>query len=59
MVAFAVASPLLHHLWFFAHGERGHLLSVFTIMAFGNFTGTVVVIYTLKPLLAIVPAEPR
>lgn len=28
-------------------------------MAFGDFTGTVVVIYTLKLLLAIVPVERR
>lgn len=49
---FALASPALHHLWFaFAEPERD-LLSGFMVMATGDFTGTILVLYTAKFILA-------
>lgn len=51
-LAFSIASPLLHHLWFaFAEPER-ELLPGFIVMATGDFTGTILVLYTAKLVLA-------
>lgn len=52
-VAYAVASPLLHHIWFYLHGEKEHLLSGFMAMVTGDLIGTLMVLYTGKCLLAL------
>lgn len=58
-LAYSIASPLLHHLWFaFYEGQRD-LFSSFLAMATGDFCGTLVVLYTAKFLLARLPAAPR
>lgn len=49
---YALASPALHHLWFaFAEPERA-LLPGFLVMASGDFTGTILVLYAAKLLLS-------
>ena len=54
-LAFSLASPLLHHLWFaFAEPERD-LVSGFIAMATGDFVGTILVLYTAKLVLAYWP----
>ncbi|MEH6436727.1 hypothetical protein [Massilia sp. DD77] len=54
--AFALASPLLHHLWFaFAEPERP--FSGFFVMATGDFVGTLLVLYTAKFILSRLPAR--
>lgn len=50
----AVASPLLHHLWFVLHGDP-HLMSGLFVMFIGDLAGTIVVVYTAKGLLSLVP----
>lgn len=51
-LAFSFASPFLHHLWFsFAEPER-ELLPSFIAMAIGDFTGTIIVLYAAKLMLA-------
>jgi hypothetical protein len=48
---YALASPALHHLWFaFSDPERA-LLQGFIVMATGDFTGTILVLYTAKLIL--------
>lgn len=53
-VAYSVASPLLHHLWFALQG-RDDLLRGFAAMFIGDLAGTLIVIYTIKLALAFVP----
>lgn len=53
--AYSVASPLLHHVYFAATGQ-GDLLRGFAAMAVGDLTGTLIVIYGIKGLLAFGPA---
>lgn len=52
-VAYSVASPLLHHIWFFLNGEPLGLN--FFVMVLGDFIGTLTVLYTLKFVLSMVP----
>lgn len=50
VLAYSIASPLLHHLYFAMNGQ-GDLLRGFAAMFIGDLTGTLIVIYTLKGLL--------
>jgi hypothetical protein len=50
-LAFSLASPLLHHLWFALYEHRPDLLSSFLVMALGDFGGTLVVLYGAKFIL--------
>lgn len=52
-VAFSIASPALHHLWFALQGQREGLLDSFVVMASGDFVGTLIVLYTAKLLLSL------
>jgi hypothetical protein len=53
----ALASPLLHHIWFALHGDD-HLLPGFLVMFFGDLMGALIVLYTAKAILALLP-QPR
>jgi hypothetical protein len=53
-LAYSLASPLLHHLWFAARGQ-GDLLRGFFVMFVGDLTGTLIVLYSLKAVLAVLP----
>lgn len=55
VLAYSIASPLLHHIWFALRGDSGNLIQGFLIMFVGDLTGTLIVIYTLKGLLALLP----
>lgn len=57
-VACSVASPLLHHLWFAWRGQ-GDLLRGFAVMFIGDLNGTLIVLYGLKGLLALLPQPAR
>lgn len=52
---YAIASPLLHHVWFALHGDKTDLLQSFFVMAIGDFTGSLIVIYTMKLALSLLP----
>jgi len=56
VLGYSVASPLLHHIWFAIQGNTDNLLHSFVVMAVGDLTGTLIVIYTMKMLLSLVPA---
>lgn len=47
-VAFSLASPLLHHIWFALYEGREYLLSSFAVMALGDFAGTVLLLFFTK-----------
>jgi hypothetical protein len=47
----ALASPLLHHLWFAVHGDA-HLLDGFAVMFIGDLAGTLLVVYGAKAALS-------
>ena len=53
-VACSLVSPLLHHLYFAWAGQHD-LLRGFVAMFIGDLTGTVIVIYGIKALLALAP----
>jgi hypothetical protein len=52
---FGVASPLMHHLWFWLHGDKVDLAQGFAVMAAGDMLGALVVLYALKGMLALLP----
>jgi hypothetical protein len=54
-LACSVASPLLHHLWFVLQGDAHDIVERFLAMCVGDFTGTMIVLYTMKGLLALLP----
>ena len=55
VVAYSLASPLLHHLYFAWAGQDA-LLRSFLAMFVGDLAGTLLVIYGIKALLSLVPA---
>lgn len=54
----SVASPLLHHLWFSMHGENQLLPGLF-VMVIGDLVGSLIVLYTAKWLLSLLPMPQR
>jgi hypothetical protein len=57
---FGVASPLMHHLWFWVHGDPVDLAQGFAVMAAGDMLGAMVVLYALKGMLGLLPTpSPR
>ena len=51
-VVYSLASPLLHHIWFFLHGDDLSISS-FLFMFVGDLSGTLLVLYGCKGLLSI------
>src|SRR5580698_416086 len=51
--AYSVASPLLHHIWFALRGDTGHLVKDFCVMFIGDLSGSLIIVYALKGLLAL------
>ncbi|SAL08092.1 hypothetical protein AWB81_08586 [Caballeronia arationis] len=54
-VAYAIAGPLLHNIWFCLQGDTHSVASRFFAMFIGDLAGTVMVIYTLKAALHFLP----
>ena len=54
----ALASPLLHHLWFYVNNES-NLLPGFFVMCIGDLAGSLIVLYTAKALLSLVERQRR
>lgn len=58
IVAYSIASPLLHHVWFHLRNPDAHEWSDFLVMATGDFLGSVIVFYVLKLVLnRFMPAQ--
>lgn len=56
IVAYSVASPLLHHLWFALQGGE-KLAQGLMVMFIGDLTGTLLVIYAFKAILSLLPSN--
>jgi hypothetical protein len=54
----SIASPLLHHLWFSIHGDSDLLPGLF-VMMIGDLAGSLIVLYTAKWLLSLLPTPRR
>jgi hypothetical protein len=52
ILAFSLASPLLHHIYFALRGQQG-LLRGFAAMFVGDLSGTLIVIYLMKAMLSL------
>ena len=52
---FAITSALLHQIWYFWQGQTANFLQSTAVMAFGDLTGTILVLYAVKGLLALLP----
>ena len=55
-VAYSVASPLLHHIWFALQGQDD-LMRGLVVMFIGDLAGTLLVIYTVKGALSLQPSS--
>jgi hypothetical protein len=58
-VAYAIAGPLLHHIWFYLSGDTQDIVPRFFAMFVGDLSGTLIVIYTLKAILHFLPVAKR
>ncbi|HEY0589164.1 MAG TPA: hypothetical protein VGD52_23730 [Pseudoduganella sp.] len=47
-VAYSLASPFLHHIWFALYEGRDNLLGSFAVMALGDMAGTVLLLFFTK-----------
>ncbi|MBP0592295.1 hypothetical protein J8I87_21695 [Paraburkholderia sp. LEh10] len=54
-LAYSIASPLLHHIWFASRGDTQNIAERLVAMVIGDLTGTLIVIYTLKGVLSLLP----
>ncbi len=45
---FAVISPVLHQVWYVAYGQTQDFVSTAAVMAVGDFTGTLMVLYVFR-----------
>jgi hypothetical protein len=54
ILAYSLASPLLHHLWFALQGEQA-LLQGFFVMFIGDLMGSLIVVYAVKAALHLMP----
>ncbi|QNA88628.1 hypothetical protein G4G28_09220 [Massilia sp. Dwa41.01b] len=52
-LAFSIASPGLHHLWFALQGGKDELWRSFLVMAGGDLAGTLIVLYAAKAALLL------
>jgi hypothetical protein len=58
-LAYAVANPLLHHIWFALRGDTKGIAERIFAMFVVDFTGALILLYTLKGILALLPAVRR
>ena len=58
-VVFAILSPVLHQIWYVAHGQTQDFFRSTAVMAFGDFTGTLVVLYIARLVLQALHKAPR
>ncbi|NDP63515.1 hypothetical protein [Polaromonas sp.] len=58
IVTYSVASPLLHHIWFALQGQQ-EIMQGFLTMFVGDLMGTLLVIYSVKAALSLLPSSPH
>jgi hypothetical protein len=57
-VAYSIANPLFHHLWFAMNGATKNWFESFFSMFVGDLTGALIMLYAMKGLLALLPKQP-
>ena len=57
-VAYSVANPLLHHIWFALQGNTQNIGESFVMMVVGDLTGALIMLYSIKGILALLPKQP-
>ena len=55
VLLFAVLSPVIHQLWYTFRGHTENFMSSTLVMAAGDLTGTIAVLYAAKSLLSLMP----
>jgi len=53
-LAYSVANPLLHHIWFALRGNTHDIVERFFVMVAGDLAGALIVLYIAKVCLAVV-----
>jgi hypothetical protein len=54
-LAYSIANPLLHHIWFFLQGDRHEFGKRLFAMCVGDLAGALIVLYIAKGALALLP----
>src|SRR5690606_21384449 len=54
-VAYALMNACAHHLWFYLRGEHSHLLDGLAVMFIGDRSGSLIMLYAMKAMLAALP----
>ncbi|AXF19066.1 hypothetical protein [Paraburkholderia caledonica] len=57
-VAYSVANPFLHHIWFALQGNTENIVESFIMMFVGDLTGALIMLYAMKGILALLPKQP-
>ncbi|MDR5853495.1 hypothetical protein P9239_16635 [Caballeronia sp. LZ062] len=52
-LAYSIANPLLHHIWFALRGDTQNIVERFLVMVAGDLAGALIVLYAAKAVLAI------
>jgi hypothetical protein len=52
-LAYSIANPLLHHIWFFLQGDTQNIVNRFFAMFVGDLAGALIMLYAMKGLLAL------
>lgn len=58
-VAYSIANPLLHHIWFALQGNTRNFGESFLTMFAGDLTGALIMLYAIKGILALLPTQPN
>jgi len=58
-VAYSIANPLLHHIWFALQGNTRDIGESFLTMFAGDLTGALIMLYIIKGILALLPTQPN
>lgn len=58
-VAYSVANPLLHHIWFALQGNTRNFGESLLTMFAGDLTGALIMLYAIKGILALLPTQPN
>ena len=56
-VAYSVANPLLHHIWFALQGDTHNIVESFFMMFAGDLSGALIMLYIVKGILALLPRQ--
>jgi uncharacterized MnhB-related membrane protein len=57
-VAYSIANPLLHHIWFALQGDTHNFIESFVMMFAGDLLGALIMLYVIKGILSLLPKQP-